>query len=255
MALIGFAITIGFFAGFLSGQFGVGGGLITTPGLRLILNTTAGIALGTPLPVIIPSAVAGSIRYSREGFVEWGLVRYLAPSGLLGVLVGAYLTGYVSPDIPLLVTSVLIFILAIGYLFPGKTRSVRVAIPAGSLAIIIGLVAGFFSGFLGIGGGVLLIPALNHLLGRPLKNSLGTSLVTVAFYALPGTIIHYALGHIDVGIMLLLIVGVIPGALLGSWSAVRMNEVWLRRLFGIFLLFAAVYFGVFEALVLARSMA
>src|SRR5439155_25747352 len=67
---------------------------------------------------------------------------------------------------------------------------------ASGLALALtGVVAGLASGLLGIGGGVVLVPVMNGLLGMPLKRTLGTSLAVIAFMVVPGTIVHALLGH------------------------------------------------------------
>ncbi|MCL4498771.1 MAG: sulfite exporter TauE/SafE family protein, partial [Chloroflexi bacterium] len=109
------------------------------------------------------------------------------------------------------------------------------------------LAAGFFSGLLGLGGGFILIPGMTGLLGRQIRTAFGTSLVALAVYAIPGSIIHYYLGHINPKIMILLIIGVIPGAYLGGRAAILIKESVLRFLFGLFLIVVALYFGFFEA--------
>ncbi len=245
------ALFVGFATGYLSGQFGLGGGLIATPGLRLVLKTSAAIALGTTLPIALPSAISGSLNYARRRLVDWKLATYLIPPGLFGVLAGAILTAFVPTDLLLLLTAIIIFFLGLPYLVSKRTGPLR-AKPAteAPIAIAIGAAAGFLGGLLGLGGGFLLIPGMTGLLGKPLKEAFGTSLVAVAALAIPGTLVHYYLGHINLAVMALLVMGSMPGAYVGSRVAIAMNEKLLRTLFGAFLMAVAVYFAVFELRVL-----
>src|SRR3990170_513698 len=105
-------ILIGFLSGYFSGHFGLGGGLITTPAIRLWLGMPALIAVGTPLLVNIPTAAAGAYSYSRQGFVRRDLVPVLAISGMVGAVGGAAVTRFVSGHIILLITAVVIFLLS-----------------------------------------------------------------------------------------------------------------------------------------------
>jgi uncharacterized membrane protein YfcA len=109
-----------------------------------------------------------------------------------------------------------------------------------------GLLGGFASGLLGIGGGVVMIPIMVGVLRMPLKRSLGTSLVIIAFMVIPGTIVHAMLGHINWAIFVWLTLGVVPGAVLGSRWTIHARERTLRLAVGVFLLAVAVSYGALE---------
>jgi hypothetical protein len=113
-------------------------------------------------------------------------------------------------------------------------------------ALGVGAVVGFLTGLLGLGGGYILIPTLTLVFKRDMKTAIGTSLLVIIAYAVPGAATHLYLGHVDVLIALLLAIGVIPGAYLGSKIAIGLPEDVLRRSFGVFLLGVSIYFGVFE---------
>jgi len=117
----------------------------------------------------------------------------------------------------------------------------------------IGLLAGFVSGLLGIGGGLVMVPMLAGWLGMPLKRALGTSLLAIVALVIPGTITHAALGHIDWALVLVVTIGAVPGALIGAKVALGTHEHTLRILVGSFLLIVAIAYGISEAFeVLAR---
>jgi uncharacterized membrane protein YfcA len=113
-------------------------------------------------------------------------------------------------------------------------------------ALGVGAVVGFLTGLLGLGGGYILIPTLTLVFKRDMKTAIGTSLLVIIAYAIPGAATHLYLGHVDVLIALLLAIGVIPGAYFGSKIAIGLPEEVLRRAFGVFLLGVSIYFGVFE---------
>src|SRR6266513_6352364 len=75
----------------MSAAFGVGGATISTPGIRA-LGASAFVAVGTTLPSIIPSAVSGTLRYMREGLVDWQVVRWAAPIGVAASILGSLLS-------------------------------------------------------------------------------------------------------------------------------------------------------------------
>jgi uncharacterized protein len=246
-------VAIGFGAGVLSGLFGVGGGVITTPAIQEVLGGAPYIAVGTPLPVIIPTAIVGGYTYSQAGEVSWRAIRFAAGPGVVGAVVGAWLTSLVDPHWLLLVTAVLIGWQAIRVGFAGDYRiRPRGSTPGWSYALLGGF-TGFISGLLGVGGGIVFVPLVTTMLGMPLKRALGTSLVLIAILAVPGTIVHAALGHIDWAIFAVLVVGVVPGARIGAGIALGTRERTLRLLVGSFLLIVAVVYGTAEVVRLLRA--
>jgi uncharacterized membrane protein YfcA len=240
-------ILSGFFSGILAGAFGVGGAILSTPAVEVILGAPPIVAVGTPLAVIFPTTLSGADAYRRAGQIDYRSVAWAAPPGAAAAAGGAALTKIVNPRILLLLTAVLIGWQAIrvGWGRPAADEG-PVADPPGPALIITGVVAGFASGLLGIGGGVVLVPALAGFLGMPLKRALGTSLAAIAIIVIPGTAVHAALGHIDWSIFLWLTVGVVPGAALGSRWAIRARERTLRFVVAVFLLVVAALYAALQ---------
>ena len=255
-------IVVGLASGVLSGAFGIGGGLLTTPAITLLLGYPALIAVGTPLPVIVPGALTGAISYYRRDLadVRAGLVMALA--GTVGSVAGAFITGFVGGTGVLLVTAVVIAGASIDMLLqhratagravPGEAESdetlaaiavpALAAVPRRTLAFVaIGAVAGLYSGFLGLGGGFVVVPALTRWCGMSVKRAIGTSLVTVAALAIPGTLTHWYLGHIDWTLAVLLAIGVVPGAIIGARLTGRASDRSVRLAFAILLAVVGVW--------------
>ena len=245
-ALLG--ILSGFVAGVMSGAFGVGGAILTTPAVQVILGARPIIAVGTPLPVLFPTTLSGMQAYRRAGEIDYRAVVWAAPPGAMGAAGGAALTKVIDAHILLLITAALIGWQAISIGLGRSTKEIAGPPPRphGLALGVMGLIAGFASGLLGIGGGVVIVPVMVGVLHMPLKRSLGTSLVIIAFMVVPGTIVHTLLGHIDWAIALLLTLGVVPGAALGSRWTIRARERTLRAAVGIFLLAVALSYGGFE---------
>src|SRR3954447_4726632 len=102
-----FALAVGFASGVLSGMFGIGGALITTPGIR-ILGATPIEAVGSTVPAILPGAISGAWRYSRERLVDWHVA---LPSGLIGsglAVLGAELSDHVNGHYLMLFTATML---------------------------------------------------------------------------------------------------------------------------------------------------
>jgi hypothetical protein len=252
-SLIG-AAAIGLVAGYLSGQFGIGGGIVTTPAIRLLLGRPELIAVGTPLPVIIPTAIVGAISYARRGLAD---VRAGVTIGIVGGALsvpGAWLATRVGGKIVLLATAALIAWMAIDMallaLRPGPSEHTRAAgasrARSGPWLGMLGVAAGLYSGFLGLGGGFVIVPVLVRYFGFDAKRAVGTSLVALPILAVPGSITHYALGNVDPGLALALMLGVVPGALLGAKVTAVARERTVRVGFAVLLVAVAIVLGASE---------
>ena len=247
---VAIGVGIGLVSGILSGLFGVGGGIVMTPGIQVLLGAPPIVALATPLPVIFPTALAGALTYRRDGEVDTRAAAWLVGPGLVGAVVGAWLTDLIDTTLLLLVTAILLASQAANIL-----RGIRPGVPhptprhaSPPVLAAIGVVAGFISGLLGIGGGLVMVPLLAGRLGMPLKRALGTSLLAIVALVVPGTIVHAFLGHIDLGIFFVLAAGAVPGARLGAGLALGARERTLRLVVGAGLLAIAVGYAVAQLL-------
>jgi uncharacterized membrane protein YfcA len=250
------AVLLGVAIGLFSGLFGVGGSSISTPLLRIVLGTAPFIALGSPLPVALPTALSGSIVYRREGLINERAVAWTIAGGLPTVVAGSLLTSQISAHW-------LMYLVAVSVMFAGiqmyrsrpmaqidgqvpvDPRWVRPSAPllASSAAIV-----GFLSGLLANGGGFLLVPIFVLLFGARLREAAATSLPCVAAMAVPGTITHALLGHVDWLLALELSAGVVPATYLGARASIWLRNVRLRKPFAIFMAVFGVYFFVRELL-------
>ncbi len=247
-------VLVGFVAGIGSGLFGVGGGVVTTPAVNVLLGGSAIEAVATPLPVIFPTSLVGAWTYYTAGEVSLRAAGWGALTGIPGAILGAYLTDFVNAHLLLVVTALLLG--WTGYQVI-RGRKPRVAWEKGNTPgwkyAAIGGAAGFTSGLLGVGGGIIMVPAFTVFIGMPLRRALGTSLVTISALVVPGTIVHWWLGHIDWAIFAALTVGVVPGARLGAKVALGVREQSLRVAVGLFLLVIALLYGTRELLELIRT--
>lgn len=253
----GLTVGVGVASGMLSAVAGVGGAVVSTPGIRA-LGASAFVAVGTTLPSILPGAASGTLRYRREGLVDWRLVGWAAPSGAAATVGGSLLSHAVPGQghLLMLATAALLALTAVrtvrhrGGLGPGPRASFRRA--AWPAAVAVGAGAGLLSGLLGVGGGIVLVPGFGELLGLPIKAAIATSLACVGILAIPGTVTHALLGDIDWRFAALLALGVVPGARLGAAVAVRAAERPLRLGLGALLGLIAVWYMASELRALVR---
>jgi uncharacterized protein len=270
----------GLVTGVLSGMFGVGGAVVSTPAIR-VLGATPLEGVGSTLPSILPSAVSGSLRYRRDGLVVGRVVVWVAATGAAAAVGGSLLAGLVPGNGHLLMIATAALLAFTAYrMGEPALRGVAVASvgsaerdPVADLASlpgdaddgeltravpraewwrlgVVGVGAGALSGLLGIGGGIVIVPALVSWVRLDIKRAVGTSLACVGMLAVPGTVTHALLGHVDWAFALPLSVAVIPGAWVGAHLAVRSSDRTLRLLVAGVLGTISVIYGVGEVLAL-----
>ena len=251
-------VGLGILTGVLSGAFGVGGAIISTPGIRL-LGASAFLAVGTTLPSIIPGAVFGTARYAREGLVSWPTVAATAPAGVAGAVVGSLASRVVPGDGHLLMVLTAALLAMASYRLARSAPDRRASraerrpdreAPGALAAAGVGAAAGLLSGLLGVGGGIILVPGFSQVLRLPLKTAIASSLACVGIFAVPGTITHGLIGNVDWRMALLLAVAVVPGARLGAGLAIAADDARLRLVVALVLGVTAVIYGGSEVAVL-----
>lgn len=251
-------IGVGFGTGVLSGMFGIGGAVVSTPAIRA-LGATPFEAVGSTIPAIIPGAISGTLRYLREGFVHLDTVAWVAGPGVVAAVTGARLTRVVPGD------GHLLMLLTAGLVAYSAFQTARGSDAARDLdahaarrdswwrLATIGLGAGMLSGLLGVGGGILMVPLFVQWLHMPIKNAIGTSLACVGILAVPSFVVHQVQGDIDWLYAGPLCLAVIPGARVGAHLAITSAEHVLRRAVGVCLGVVAVIYATGEVIALARG--
>ncbi|WP_100811916.1 MULTISPECIES: sulfite exporter TauE/SafE family protein [unclassified Microbacterium] len=182
-------IAVGLFAGLLSGMFGVGGGIVIVPLLVLVLAYPQRLASGTSLAAIIPAASVGVVSYALSGDVAWIPALILAAGAVIGAQVGTWLL----PRVPVRVLQfgfaafLIVVIVSLFLIIPSRGEPFELSFLVVLGLIALGLVTGVLSGLLGVGGGIIVVPALMLLFGTSDLIARGTSLLMMIPTALSGT--------------------------------------------------------------------
>jgi hypothetical protein len=264
------ALVIGLLTGLMSGCFGVGGGILCTPLVRIFLNIDPHVAVGTTMALIIPTSVAGAINYIKRKQFDQVMAAKLAPTAVIGTVAGAAATQYVEGQVLMLLFALLVCIAGVDlsfsigdnlkkqrdkeaaeksdineetFIVSGAPRTAR-----GIGPYVVGMAAGLFAGFFGVGGGFLMVPCLLYFYRFSVKAAFGTSLIVIAAVSIPGTLSHFAMMHVDVPLALLMIASSIPGSLAGSALALKLKDSFLRRGFGVIMLIMSVVLAMRELL-------
>lgn len=224
---------IGAVVGFLSGLFGKGGSAVATP-LLSVAGVPAIVAVASPLPGVIPGTIAAAYAYWRQDFHDWHVVRWSIAVGTPATVLGAYASRWTGGTPLVIATELILVVLGARFLLhPGDPNERTVTPPATrTRLVLVAATVGLVSGLLANGGGFLLAPLFVVVLRLPIKQAFACSLTVAAALAIPGTIVHAALGHIDWTIVALFSITAIPLAYLGARVALRTHPQRLERIYG-----------------------
>ncbi len=255
-------IIIGFIAGILAGMFGIGGGAIIVPALMGTLAFSIHQASGTSLAaLLLPVGIFAVISYYRKGYLS--IPRALMVS--LGLFLGSWFGANIALGLDVLTLQRIygVFLLYVVWRFaeplqwykewrnpaPKKTGdAAETELPPEPqvgwyIILIVGLVAGVLAGMFGIGGGVVIVPALVEILKFDQKRAVGTSLAALLLpSALPAVYEYYVAGELNLGVAALVGLGLLFGALAGARIALGLPSTTVKRMYGVFLLFVAFRF-------------
>lgn len=218
----------GSLVGFALGLLGGGGSILAVPLLIYVVGMKSPhMAIGTSALAVSVNAFANLIPHSRAGNVKWPCAVVFAVSGIAGAAAGAQLGQMVDGKRLLFLFGLVMIAVAIAMLRPRADSGDPSVHINGKIAIRLagsGLLVGMLSGFFGIGGGFLIVPAMMFGSGMAAINAVGSSLVSVGTFGLT-TAVSYALsGMVDWRIAGFFVLGGIAGGLLGVAAAGRLSK-------------------------------
>lgn len=224
---------VGAFAGFLGGLFGKGGSALGTPLLAMV-GIPPIVAVASPLPATVPATLAASYAYWRERLIDWRVFRWCLIVGVPATALGAYATRWIDGELLVVATEVMLLGLGLRFVLrPGDPHEIAFEPPSLQLRmVVVAASVGVLSGLLANAGGFLLAPLFVVVLRLSIKQSFATSLAVASVLAIPGTIVHAALGHIDWQLVAVFGATAIPFSYFGARVALRSNPVHLERAYG-----------------------
>ncbi|HUG32242.1 MAG TPA: sulfite exporter TauE/SafE family protein [Acidimicrobiia bacterium] len=234
-------VLIGLAAGVLGGGLGVGGGIILVP-LLVFVGLDRHRAHATSLSAIVLIAIAGALSFGVSGEVDLVAGMTIGIGGIVGSVLGTTVMHRVSARSLTIVFGIVLLVAGIRLVLSAEPLPGAVdysALGQTVIALGIGLVAGFFAGLAGIGGGVVIVPSSVLLLGLEQHEAQGTSLLAIVFTAIAGTIVNRRNQRVRLADGLLAGVGGVAGSLTGSRIALLIEARTLSAVFGILVLFVA----------------
>lgn len=235
-----FALISGLFSGGALGLTGGGGSILAVPLLVYLVGENIHLAIGTSLVAVGVTSLISSISYMRQSLVKFKIAFFMAAPGLISTYLGALMNKQIKGPVLLLVFALLM--IYIGYLMTSKKAPERKG-ESGSSAInyprilALGFITGLASGFFGIGGGFLLVPALFLGANLKMKEAIATSLFIIFLFGMFGLGSYLIQGReINLVISTVFVAGGSVGGILGAYYAKRLDQVLLRRIFSIFII-------------------
>ena len=256
--------------GFLSGMFGVGGGFLMTP-LLIFIGVPPAVAVATEANQVVAASVSGALAHWRRGNVDFKMGFVLLAGGVVGSSFGVWLFTFLRSlgHIDLVISlSYVTFLGIIGTLMvlesvrawarrhggtsvrrklhrhtwmhglPLKMRFRRSKLYISALLpLSVGIFVGVLSAIMGVGGGFVMVPAMIYLLGMPTSVVVGTSLFQIIFVTANVTFLQSVNNQtVDIVLALLLLIGGVIGAQLGTIFGARLRGEHLRGLLGLIVL-------------------
>ena len=227
------------------GLIGAGGSILTVPILVYFLGVEPHEAVGMSLAVVGTTSLFGAFLHHRQSRVNFPAAMLFGVTGIFGAFFGAPFTKLVSPEVLLLFFGALMFIVATSMLWR-RTRAAggdaeaargRKVVWKASAA---GLAVGFLTGFLGVGGGFLIVPALVMFGGLTIKESIGTSLFVIFINCAAGLLAHAGGNHFNWSLTALVVALAIGGAGLGTVFSHRLTANRLQKAFAVLVLAVSV---------------
>jgi uncharacterized membrane protein YfcA len=239
-------IGVGLLAGLMSGLFGVGGGTVIVPLLVLLLGFDQRFAAGTSLAAIVPTASVGVITYAIDGHVAWIPALILAAGAVGGAQIGTWLLPKISQTA--LRWAFVVFlvgvIISLYFVIPSRDAELELTWITGPGLLALGVVTGTLAGLLGVGGGIIVVPALLLLFGTSDLVARGTSLLMMIPTAISGTVGNIRRSNVDLAAAACVGIAACTTTALGASLAKVVDPFVGNVLFSIFLVFIAAQIAV-----------
>ncbi|MEJ2678180.1 MAG: sulfite exporter TauE/SafE family protein [Gemmatimonadota bacterium] len=266
IGVIASLLAAGVAAGFTAGLVGVGGGVIIVPllyffyahpawsGAHVAPSLQAVVSHATSLLVIVPTTVTGMVAYQRARLVAWRAALPLAAGAVVAAVAGAELAPHLPAELlKVLFAGVLLysaFRLVLRRTRAGQAHE-RVALP---FLLVSGLGIGLVSSLLGVGGGIVAIPVLIHLVGLEIRKVAATSIAIIVFTALAGVVTYMvagvpagtvmppgSVGYVDVAAAVPILIASALAAPMGAKVNQGLDTRALRTLFAVLFMALALY--------------
>jgi uncharacterized protein len=234
-------IMLGFAIGLSLGLLGGGGSILTVPALVYLVGTSPQAAVTASLVIVGANSAMGAFMHRSQGTLNWKVALVFGGTGMAM----AYLAAGWSKVLP---STTLMMLFAVLMLVVGLFMMLKPT-PLGNeeggrgwlVTVLAGAGVGLLTGFLGVGGGFLIVPALVMLVGLSMRQAVGTSLVVIAMNSLAGFLGHLHGPPIDIQLVAIFVAAGLAGALVGTRLTRLVHPEHLRKAFAVFVIGLAIF--------------
>jgi hypothetical protein len=244
-AIVGLSLVLSCVIGFALGVFGGGGSILAVPMLVFVTRVAPSAAVGTSLAIVGATSLLAGYAHHRRGRVRIDIALLFGGSGVLTAFLAARLTHLVSDNVLMLSFAVLMVLVGAWMLIGARrARSPERRAPSGAeprrprmlQALLAGAAVGGITGFLGVGGGFLVVPALIAFTGLDMREAVGTSLLVIAINSAAGFLGHLGTGSLDYQLVASLTIAAVVGAVAGERIGRAVSISKLRSGFAVFVI-------------------
>jgi len=232
-------LTYGAAIGAALGLTGTGGSILTVPALVYLVGEDVHTAIGTSLAIVGGIAIEGAFQ-QRES-VQWRSGLLLGVCGIAGSIPGSLLSPYFSSATLLLIFSGIMIVASISMLRSRGTDVPRETNASLWVVFLAGLGIGFLTGFIGVGGGFLIVPAMVFAFGCSMQVAIATSLLVIAFNSFFGLATRFATASIDWAVVGAFVIGGLGANIVASKLVHQLDQRRLKRIFAVFILIVGIF--------------
>lgn len=234
-------ILLGFIIGLTLGFLGGGGSILTVPALVYIVGQSPQAAVTASLMIVGINSAMGAFFHRTQGTQNWQVALLFGGTGMIAAYLSAGLSQLLPSTLLLILFALLMLVVGAIMIFSKAPQNQEQ--PSGRLLITLlsGAGVGILTGFLGVGGGFLIVPALVMLVGLPMRQAVGTSLIVIAMNSLAGFLGHLNGMEIDLTVVTIFVATGIIGSLFGSRLSKLIKPDQLRTSFAAFVMLLGVF--------------